>query len=281
MKRGIEIVLQDDVQAILDSFAYCFSIRILFYSPDTEFWKFGAGESKDSLYCRLIMGDRAGERLCIELDKTKLEEAARERKMISYRCHAGLMESIMPIYAEKHLLGYVMIGQFRTDASIPEGVIRDLAGTYDVEVLHAAYKELPLIPETRLSNVLHLFSTLVNYIVSQHLVTARLNAIVEEILDYVSTHIDQPITLEEASERVHRSATTITHLFKKSLGKSFKQAVIDMKLERAEEYMRTRRGITVQEVARMVGYDDAYHFSNLFQKHRRCRPTTYLKQFKK
>ena len=40
-----------------------------------------------------------------------------------------------------------------------------------------------------------------------------------------------------------------------------------IRLEKAKELLEGGYGGNIQEVAAMVGYEDAYHFSKLFKKH--------------
>ena len=42
--------------------------------------------------------------------------------------------------------------------------------------------------------------------------------------------------------------------------------LINIRLERAKKLLEEGKVLSIQEVAMMVGYDDAYHFSKLFKK---------------
>jgi AraC-like DNA-binding protein/ligand-binding sensor protein len=264
IRPALEIILKDDVQALLDSFSACFGIRILFCSPAGEILRFGRSRPKNSRYCSMVQRTLFGVSTCLELDAAKRVEAAEKRKMICYRCHAGLHEAVMPIYAREYLLGFVMIGQFRTTPRIPSEVRAAWAETAPVNRLRDAYAQLPMIPRNRTDDMLRLFSTLVEYIVSRNMVTLKGNLLIEEILEYLNGRTDRPVSLAEAAKVVHRSRSTVSHLFSKTLGKSFKQVLIETKLDKAEEYMRTIPGLTVKETARMIGYDDPFHFSSLY-----------------
>jgi len=70
--------------------------------------------------------------------------------------------------------------------------------------------------------------------------------------------------------------SSLSHLFKKVLGKSFKQFQIEIKLERAEEYLRTIPGISVGEAANRVGYQDPLYFSRIFRKYKKVPPSALI-----
>jgi len=278
--RVLEFILQEDVQKIFDNFTNCFGIRIFFHAPKVQRYWIGQNQEEDAKYCRIIMSNPTGLRRCTALDKKQVTEATKKREMLCYCCHAGLHEAIMPIYADNELLGYIMIGQFRSSEELSPAVIRNLPKGCDIEALQAAFKELPMIPAGQLQSVLDLFSVLVDYIVSHRMISLRSNFLVDRVLELIENNIDQPITLSDAASHVHRSETTISHLVKKKLGKSFKQVVIDMKLDRAEEIMRTTPKVSVADAARMVGYSDAFHFSSIYKKKRNNPPSHYLRRFR-
>lgn len=280
MKRPFEIILKDDVQEVLDSFALCFGIRILFYSPDMEIVRFGDNRLSDSRYCQLVMDRLYGAHRCQSLDEEQLKEAAKSRAMVSYTCHAGLLEAIMPVYAEDNLLGYVMMGQVRTQRALPAHVADAWPDNREKNNLRAAFEDLPFVPPGQVNHILRLFSMLVNYIVSQNMVELRGNFIVAGVVKYIESHLGEPIRLTDAAASVYRSESTVSHLVKGTLGKTFKQLVIDKKLDKADEFMRTVPGITVADVAARVGYSDPFHFSNLYRKHRKCPPSEVLRRYK-
>jgi len=278
VQTALEILLKPDVQAVFDSFSACFGIRTLFYTPEGEILTTGRTRATDSRYCDLLQDRVFGEARCLECDAQKREQAARERRMVYYRCHAGLYEAVVPLFAQQQLLGFVMIGQFRTDSALPREARTLARGKLPTKQLAAAYAELPLVTPDRIADVLRLFAVLADYIVLQNMVRLKGNLLLDRILGLIRSRIDRPVSLNEAAALVHRSRSTVSHLFNEKLGRSFRQVCIQTKLDKAEEYMRTIPNITVAEAARMVGYSDPFHFSSLYKKHRGMPPSAYRRQ---
>jgi len=54
------------------------------------------------------------ESTCLDLDRKMQAKAVMERRMIHYQCHGDMTEAITPIFMEQSLVGFLMIGQFRT-----------------------------------------------------------------------------------------------------------------------------------------------------------------------
>ena len=279
MRNTLAIIIKEDVQKILDTFSSCFKIRILFYSTLGEILKVGLNQP-DSLFCRLIQNRLYGEDICLIMDDKKRLEAARKRKMLCYRCHAGLVEAIKPIFVENNLIGFAMIGQFRSRKDILPAIKKDWSAKYNLSELKKAFYELPYFPSYMINHILELFAILAEYIVSKEMVAIKGSLVVDKIVSHIKDNITRKnITLKEAAEYAGRSISTVSHSFKEILGISFKQMCIKLKLDKAEEYLRTIPEITIKEVAEKIGYDDQFYFSRIYKKYRKIPPSKYLKNY--
>jgi AraC-like DNA-binding protein/ligand-binding sensor protein len=275
-KRPLETILKPDVQKIFDHFSACFNIRILFCSPDGEMLNVGLNRP-DSQYCRLLQNKLFGKSACLEMDQVKRDEAASLHSMVCYRCHAGLMEVIMPIYSDGKLLGFVAIGQFRSSDDIPPDIARKWAAEHDTGELLQAYAAVPCIPQEQTDHILGLFCVLVDYIISQRMVGLSGSQLLQEIVNYMRSHIQEDISLAEVADAVGRSTSTVSHLFTQNFDTSFKQTLTQMRLERAEYLMSTDPNIRLKDIAAKVGYSDALYFSRIYCKYRGFPPSRFVK----
>ncbi len=275
-KRPLEIILKPDVQKIFDHFSMCFSIRILFYAPDGEILNVGLNHL-DSRYCQLIRHELLGEHTCFDLDRIKRDEAAEKQSMICYRCHAGLMEAIMPIYSNGSHLGFVVIGQFRSSAEMPGDISQAWELKHASDEIRQAYESLPVVPEEKMSHTLGLFSVLVDYIVSQRMVGLSGSQLLQQIILYMESNVVRDISLLEVADVFGKSTSTISHIFTQKIGKSFKETMTDIRLSKAEELMSACPNMKVKEVAEKVGYSDPLYFSRIYRKHRGFSPRGFIK----
>lgn len=90
--------------------------------------------------------------------------------------------------------------------------------------------------------------------------------LVERIMDYLEEHYDSKISLDQIAGNMYLSPFYISRVFKAETGESPIHFLIDIRMEKARELLLTQPGLSIQEVADKVGYDDAYHFSKLFKK---------------
>lgn len=263
----MDFIFQPGVQALFDAFSALFSIRIAFYTPAGEELRAGAPNRNSCEYCHLLRTRFGYEERCRALDRQKRDEAARLDDPLSYRCHAGLTEAILPVRRAGRLIGFVMIGQFRTHNELPVAVRRHLAGRKDCAAVRKAFECVPLLPAAQLPHVLTLFATLVQYINNQGLIATRREALLDTALAFLRANIHRPVALAEIAALLNRSPGTVSNLFRDRLGKSFKETLIGGKIERARELLGSDAQMTVKEAASRVGYEDALYFSRLFTKY--------------
>ena len=97
--------------------------------------------------------------------------------------------------------------------------------------------------------------------------------VVEQLLGYFEDHYSEKISLDQIAENMYLSPFYISKIFKSETGDTPIRHLINIRLEKAKELLEQGATGNIQEVAAMVGYDDAYHFSKLFKKRFGITPT--------
>ncbi|MCM1569216.1 MAG: AraC family transcriptional regulator [Roseburia sp.] len=97
--------------------------------------------------------------------------------------------------------------------------------------------------------------------------------VVEQMLNYFEDHYSEKISLDQIAENMYLSPFYISRIFKSETGDTPIRHLINIRLEKAREILESGYAGSIQEVAALVGYDDAYHFSKLFKKHHGITPS--------
>jgi AraC-like DNA-binding protein/ligand-binding sensor protein len=276
MHDSLTFIFRPEVQDIFNHFTALFDIRIAYFAPDGSELKVGM-DRPWCLYCRLLRQDIGEEARCLAMDRDRREDAVRERHLVHYRCHAGLTEAIKPLYFDESLLGFIMIGQIRTDPVLPaEKQVRwqELSGT---SALRDAFETLPFIGVERFGHILGLFSSLVDYVVQQHFITIRGQKRTSGVVDWLRQHYMENLSLAEAASMVGVSAYRLAHLLREEQGRTFKQLQQSIRLQKAEQLLEHIHGISVKEVAERCGFDDPLYFSRIFRKARGHAPSAHVR----
>jgi AraC-like DNA-binding protein len=274
---AMQLMFHRDVQRLLDDFCALLDIRIAFFS--TEGSEILAGRRRAICrFCRLLRRELGREAACRRQDRIQLAQAARRLRLISYRCHAGLNEALMPVVANGRLLGFVMIGQFRTTGRLSARLKNEWRRARGNAQLAKAFQQVPFLPRRKLRHVLGLFKALVGLIIAERLVATRGDRVLEPLLSYLREHPGEHLTLADAASMVHRSPSTLAHLFKRKVGRSFRQVRIEARLARAEELLRGEGQLSVKEIAFRCGFDDPLYFSRVFRQRRGTPPSRWRRR---
>ncbi len=90
--------------------------------------------------------------------------------------------------------------------------------------------------------------------------------VVEQIISYFEEHYAEKISLDAIAENMYLSPFYISRIFKSETGETPIRHLIDIRLERAMELLKSGSCNSIREAAACVGYEDVYHFSKLFKK---------------
>ena len=276
-QASLEIILSDKVQSLLDDFAALLDVRVTFYSVDGRRLLHGKDICK---YCEMIQRDLGGLSRCEAMDLSKLQETIDSQSPVTYRCHAGLQEALSPIFVHKQLVGYLMIGQFRTEEEFPIEVRDSVTDPELLGRLKCAFDELPLFSPKKLAGVLGFFKILIDYIAVRELAVLRGDALRGEIDRYMDRHLTENIMLPEMARRLGRSVSTISQFLRRNYHTGFKELLNEKRLARAEAFWKAHPDATVAEAAASAGFSDQFYFSRVFRKRRGIPPGKFRDQLK-
>lgn len=102
-----------------------------------------------------------------------------------------------------------------------------------------------------------------------------------QVKSYVQAHFKEPITLEDAAEKIQLSPNYFSNLFKKNFNMNFTEYVTQLRMEEAKALIKMNEQ-TLKEISYLVGYKDPNYFSRVFKKHFEQSPKQFQQEiFKK
>ena len=275
------LFFDEEVQRLINSFAYCFKVKITIFSARMEELIVGL-QNPGSGFCQLIQKKLRMRYICCRQDKLMCERCEQKDEIIVYDCYAGLSEIVVPIKIEGKLIGYGLLGQFRTDNKLPEEIIRDWSKAgFTLEDLQKAYEAQPFFDKPSLDSMLRLFSMMISFIVTREYVRLRNPGVTERVIHWLDQHISEPLSLDAAALEINYSTSTISHTIKRQLGMSFKKLCILKKIQRFESIIAANPVMSIQEAAVLVGYEDPLYFSRIYKKFRLAAPSSYVNSVRK
>ncbi|MBQ4145049.1 MAG: helix-turn-helix transcriptional regulator [Clostridia bacterium] len=97
---------------------------------------------------------------------------------------------------------------------------------------------------------------------------------INSTMKYIDDNYAGDITTEMLAGRLHISEGHFCHIFKEIVGKSAKEYLIEIRLQKATDLIRTT-DLTITEIALSCGFSDSNYFSRLFKKYIGHTPSTY------
>ena len=85
-------------------------------------------------------------------------------------------------------------------------------------------------------------------------------------INYIQTHISEPISLDTLGEVCHISKQQLIRYFKTELGTTPIAYINQLKVGRTKEYLQRHPEIPINEVCAELGFEDPLYFSRLFSK---------------
>lgn len=93
---------------------------------------------------------------------------------------------------------------------------------------------------------------------------------------YIETHYSSKVMLKDISNILHVTQPYLSRLFKKEIGMTFQNYLINFRINKFLEIVRENSNLYISEAAQMVGYDNYEQFSKIFKKKMNVSPKHYL-----
>lgn len=103
---------------------------------------------------------------------------------------------------------------------------------------------------------------------------------VKKVKEYIMTHYQEEIRLEQMSEMVSMAPTAFSRFFKLRTGKPLAEYIVDIRLGAAAR-MLIDSIAPVSEICFTCGFNTLSNFNRLFRKRKGCSPTEFREKYAK
>lgn len=142
--------------------------------------------------------------------------------------------------------------------------------------LYGEQKNPSELTHMKLFEFLHLIHSSVDSACIVHALSTLSNKEKVGIKSFMETHFHKPLTIEDYAYLTGRSVAAFRRDFKRMVGTSPKKWLIEKRLSRAHELLKTDRDQKITDVAYDVGYINIPHFIKAFHKKYNITPKQLL-----
>lgn len=264
------------LRQLLDDFASLTRVRITVFDRNRQ----GVLSRPDVAdnFCTLARRHEPIRHRCIECDNQGFSKAESLERPYIYTCHLGLYEAVMPIYHEKQITGYIMIGQVLNAKSTihPLQAVCRLVSIdrQEYKKLDHASNNIRVMNDAEIQSAVNLMHACSMYIYLQHIQRVEHTPLAEQIHSYIENHYQDKVTSDQLCTELKIGRTTLYHAIKNEYNMSLTELINQTRVNKACELLSTSDD-RIMMIADQCGYADYNYFSRVFKKLKGVSPRVY------
>lgn len=266
----------DKINKLLDDFYLTTGIAVVFYDSEMNL----KVKTKHSQYCLCIRQDSTRKRNCNRSNLAHMKEAAQSKKTVCYTCHAGIMETIIPVIYEETIIGFMQIGQFRDETgeySSSEKVALALeAYKLPSDQMLRLYEELPVVSDEKFEALKKIMRILIKSLWNDSLIRHNRSMLSVKIEQYISEHLKDKIGVEDICQRFFLSKNALYRLFEAEFDMPIGRYILNRRIQLSVDALRNT-GMPIATIAAECGFSDYNYFIRAFKKQMGITPLQYRK----
>ena len=267
----------EKIKRLLFDFYIATGIAVTFYDSEMNMV---ATSPTHSDYCMRIREDGERKKNCNRSNLAHMKEAARSRTTISYTCHAGLMETIMPVIYEDTLIAFMQIGQFRDggenySSEEKVGSALELYGL-EREPMLKLYGEIPVVSSEKFDALQKILLILIKNFWDDSLIRHHRSMLSIKIEQYILEHIKEKLYVEEICREFFLSKNALYRLFEEEFGTTIGKYILNKRIQMSLEALR-ETNVPITVIAAELGFPDYNYFIRAFKKQMGVTPLQFRK----
>jgi len=268
---------REKIKQLLLDFFISTDIAVTFYDSSMNMI---ATSPTHSPYCLNIRQKKECLKNCNLSNFIHMKKASQTGSTVSYTCHAGLMETIIPVTYEDTIIAYMQIGQFRDKEAVFSSkekakVLLEKYGLATEKALNL-YEELPIVSNEKLSSLKEILLILIKNFWVEGLIRHNRSMLSIKIDQYVEEHLKEKLTVTSLCNQFFLSKNALYHLFATEFNSTVNEYVLNKRLQKSVKLLKeTSNSITT--IAYECGFPDYNYFIRTFKKQTGITPLQFRK----
>lgn len=267
------------LNSLLEDFYKLTKIRITVF--DENFHELTAYPEKIAPFCQIIRTDARGHEECRKCDARACEMAAKQHKTFTYQCHAGLTESIAPLFLGNIVIGYLLFGHVFSYDSHEEGwnKISTLCSSYQIDMKglkKACYKQ-PIIKKDFIESASHILQAVASYLCMERMVSLHQQELPVQIDEYISLHFTEDIDVTMLCQAFQIGKTRLYEIVKQNYGIGLAEHIRNLRINKAKDLLVNHPDMSLADIAFSCGFKDYNYFITVFKRVVGTSPRRFVK----
>ena len=224
------------------------------------------------VFCDEIQKTKRGRELCHCSDFNMLKKCLEERKFFSHECHAGLIDSVIPVIKEDFLVGFVIIGRVKPNEEF-DNIKKKISWFEDEEnVMKNAYNSLTYLSKNQLESL----ADLVTHILFENAIEINNDDFKYKVSTFVNDNIDKKITVSSLCSHMLLSKNVLYKKFDENFSCTVNEYILSKRIELARKLI-AETNEEIYTIAEKCGISNYTYFYRIFKKRTGLTPAQYKK----
>ncbi len=256
-----------ELAVLLEQFYILTGIRIMV--RDVKCVKIVAYPVEPTHFCGYMRGsDTLFNEKCNDHENRVLSRCRREKRLIFFRCHAGLTGAVSPIILDDEIVGFMMLTQV-SDRRIDESFVKQITEycmqyqrpeNFDELVHKIKYKK-----QAQITAAARIMEAITTYILQKEMIRPRKKQFFLRLNNYIDAHLDQEISISDLCAEFHVSRTHLYALLSENTTGGIAEYIREKRLANARRLLKNTE-IPIVDIAARVGFADYNYFLRVFKQ---------------
>ena len=259
---------------LMKDFHILSGIRIVLF--DDEYRELLSYPASHCAFCARIRQDPAVRCLCAQSDEAAFRKSGDTRRLMLYRCHAGLTEAVIPLVENRIILGYLMFGQI-SDHCSPAALEAHLTCQLDRYGIAADFPltgGIPLKTSEQIQAAAKIMEACTMYALGSQTVSLRRETFSNQLKSYLLEHLSEPLNSHSIAQALGISRSKLYQQCQQYLDLGVTEYLRSLRLQQARHLLRDT-DIPVTRISGMVGFEDYNYFCRVFRQETGVSPRKY------
>ncbi len=265
----------DEIRSIFVDFHNLTKFRIALF--DENFSELLSYPNRLSTYCKILRSNALLNSACNACDYNAFSKCRHTRSPVTYECHAGLTEIIIPVISDNTIIGYIMSGQLRKEETNFnwEYILSSLCDyDLDYELLKGAYEHRPQLKFEIIESATRILGICANYLSQCNKIAPEKNTLAYKIDTYILENIAEDFDVMTLCSHFKYKKTHFYKLTNELYGIPIMKRIRQIRMHQAK-LMLSQTRVPISEIAAAVGIYDYNYFTKIFKSEVKCTPREF------
>ncbi len=212
------------------------------------------------IICTQVQETAEGRALCSCSDMDLISRCMKEKRPVSHICHAGLLDTAVPVIKNHTVVGIIMIGRVRPNNDV---VIGDSEND-------PQYAMMGSLSDKQMANLINLIS----YIIFDSAIEVDCDDVIVRALEYIDKNLASDLSIDQLCNYLYVSRNSLYKAFHSYFECTVNEYISRRRIHKAAALLR-ESDESVSTIATSVGIPNYTYFSRLFKKRMGVSPLKY------